>query len=186
MKKCIIILSLFSLLIFPIHADAKRFTVKRIIDGDTIVLGNKTRVRLIGIDAPELSKGECYSKKSKKKLRKLIKGKRVELRYDKDKWDRYKRKLAYVYLKKKFINKTMVVTGNAVTMFISPNYKKRIALRKAEKKAIRLNRGLWGKCVDDKEPSPIYECSYNAYNCSDFNTQIEAQEIYDTIKNKEL
>lgn len=188
MKKTIILLTLTLFIVVPIQGEAKKFKVKRVIDGDTIILKNDTRVRLIGIDTPE--KGECYYKKAKKKLRKLIKGKKVKLKYDEDKWDKYDRKLAYIYKGKKFINKYMVVAGYAEVMIVSPNDKRETALRKAQERAKDRDRGIWKHCSayddeeeeedsEDEEESSNYICSSNYYNCSDFNTHEEAQEAYD-------
>jgi len=55
----------------------KTYTVKRVVDGDTLLLTNGARVRIIGIDTPE--KGECGFTKSKAALVKLIQGKKVKL-----------------------------------------------------------------------------------------------------------
>src|SRR6056297_2019679 len=58
--------------------------VNRVIDGDTIVVGEK-HIRLLGINAPE--KGECFYKESKDRLSDLVLNKKVDLEagvYDTD------------------------------------------------------------------------------------------------------
>jgi endonuclease YncB( thermonuclease family) len=49
------------LLILPLIVHAGQFKVFRVYDGDTITVlenGKKTRVRLVGIDSPEMSRGK--------------------------------------------------------------------------------------------------------------------------------
>jgi endonuclease YncB( thermonuclease family) len=73
--------------------------VARVIDGDTLALTNGKRVRLVQIDSPELSSGECYSRASRTALvRHAPAGSRVTLEADPklDKLDRYGRLLRYV------------------------------------------------------------------------------------------
>jgi len=50
MKKLVV---LMMFLIIGIPAFAQNYTVKRVIDGDTLELTTGERVRLIGIDCPE-------------------------------------------------------------------------------------------------------------------------------------
>jgi micrococcal nuclease len=69
--------------------------VERVIDGDTVII-NGTSVRLLGINSPE--RGEDYYKKAKEFLEERILNKTVELRYGKEKYDKYNRKLAYLFL----------------------------------------------------------------------------------------
>jgi len=66
--------------------------VARVIDGDTIVITDGTKVRLLGIDAPE--RGECGYSTATKKLKALVEGKTVNLVGTKT--DKYDRRLAYV------------------------------------------------------------------------------------------
>lgn len=175
MKKASIILSIAFILI-PLVTSAKTYLVTNVIDGDTIELKNNVKVRLIGVDAPELSNHECYSNKSKNKLETLILGKRVKLIYDEEKTDSFGRKLAFVYRGSKFINKQILSSGNGKYLMIGPNIKNWEIFLDAEKTARDKNRGLWKKCED---PSNLpFDCSANIYNCSDFNSQGKAQEIF--------
>ena len=62
----------------------------------------------------------------------------------------------------------------------------------AQKEARENKRGLWAYCVSTPTPTstPMQPsekeiiCSYNAYNCSDFETHAEAQEVYDYCMQK--
>ena len=44
--------------------ETRRHIVARVIDGDTVELEDKIKVRLLGVNAPE--RGECYFEESKK------------------------------------------------------------------------------------------------------------------------
>jgi len=48
-----VFLSFLIFIPFISHSNAQTCTVKRVIDGDTLLLTNGEKVRLIGIDAPE-------------------------------------------------------------------------------------------------------------------------------------
>jgi len=74
--------------------------VSRIVDGDTIeVVGGSAAVRLIGVDAPEVTTGRnCYGAEATTRLGQLIPaGQRVRLVYDVERQDRFRRTLAYLY-----------------------------------------------------------------------------------------
>lgn len=86
--------------------------VVSIHDGDTITIlqgKQQIKVRLFGIDAPELK--QPYGKKSKQFLASLIAGQMVEVE-PKGK-DRYKRTLGIIYYKGQDINAQMVLNGYA-------------------------------------------------------------------------
>lgn len=93
MKKnqCLFIVVLFFLLIVSCQG-INIYKVKRIVDGDTIVLNNDKRVRYIGIDTPETKhprKGiEYFGKEASEANKKLVEGKRVRLEYDVQRTDK--------------------------------------------------------------------------------------------------
>ena len=122
--------------------DYTNILVKRVVDGDTLLLENGERVRLIGIDTPELHESNKLQRdaaRSKQDVntikemgqasyeftKKLVEGKRVSLEFDVEKYDKYDRLLAYVYLSKdkKFVNAEIVKEGYASLMTYPPNVK---------------------------------------------------------------
>ena len=96
--------------------DSETAVVTRIIDGDTIKIGNES-VRLLGINCPE--KGEKFSPEATKFLEEKILNKTVQIRFGKDKYDRYHRKLGYIFLNGKNINLEIVERGYANPYFPS-------------------------------------------------------------------
>jgi micrococcal nuclease len=90
-------------------------TVTKVYDGDTVLLSNGEKVRLIGIDCPEAYESEklfrdarrtqhdvevikAQGRQAKDIAARLAHGKRVILEYDLEKRDQYNRLLAYVYI----------------------------------------------------------------------------------------
>jgi len=90
--------------------------VDRIIDGDTIE-SNKTSIRLLGINTPE--RGELYYEEAKEFLEQEILNKTVNLKYGKERYDKYQRVLAYIFLDNTNINLKIVENGLANTYFPS-------------------------------------------------------------------
>lgn len=68
--------------------------VRRVVDGDTVELGNGEVVRLVGIDTPEV--GECGYDQASTALAVLVLGRRVVLVRPAEDRDRYGRLLRYV------------------------------------------------------------------------------------------
>ncbi|MBW2406005.1 MAG: thermonuclease family protein [Deltaproteobacteria bacterium] len=76
--------------------------MKWVHDGDTIVLTDGRYVRYIGINAPEIAhdnhKAEAFGYEAKNYNKSLVRSKTVRLEFDKEKYDRHGRLLAYVFL----------------------------------------------------------------------------------------
>ncbi len=133
------------------------YFVSRVIDGDTFIIkdeNNKSqRVRLIGIDAPESIKSEhkdiqFYGKESSRFLKKFLTKKYVRLEYDVRKKDKYRRILAYVYLKDgTFVNSYLVKKGYAKSVSYRPNTRHQSHLNKMEKIARKKQIGMWKKQI---------------------------------------
>ena len=119
--------------------------VKRVIDGDTIVVDNDTHVRLLGVNTPE--KGEKYYNEAKEFLNNLTLNQTVKLEYIGDKYDKYGRTLAYVILDRKNINTEQVRNGFA-NLYIYNNDKYTIELKQAWNECIQTNKNLCEKSTD--------------------------------------
>ena len=135
--------------------------VQRAVDGDTLKLETGERVRLIGIDTPEMHESDKLYRDSQRTgedvrtiqelgkrayefTKKLVEGKRVILEFDVERYDKYKRLLAYVYLKDgTFVNAEIVKQGYASLMTIPPNAKYSNLLLKLYQEARANKRGLW-------------------------------------------
>lgn len=78
----------------PTQPQPRTYLVARIVDGDTLELGNGEMVRLVGIDTPEV--GECGYDRASEALARMILGQAVTLEQSDEDRDRYGRLLRYV------------------------------------------------------------------------------------------
>lgn len=115
--------------------------VSEILDGDSFIIENGDEVRLIGVDAPELS--QPFALESKDVLESLILGKEVGLEKDETDRDRYGRLLRYVYVDGVFVNLEMVRLGYANIYSYPPDTKYEKEVIKAEEEAKEAKRGFW-------------------------------------------
>jgi endonuclease YncB( thermonuclease family) len=95
----------------------RTFLVTRIVDGDTIELGNGATVRLVGIDAPEA--GACGSERAADNLARLVLGKQVRLKESDEDRDRYGRLLRYVDIGGRDAGLRLIKNGLAVARYDS-------------------------------------------------------------------
>lgn len=118
--------------------------VKRVIDGDTIILDNGDHVRYIGINSPEV--GEPFYDEAKKRNSSLVEGKRVRLIVcPQEPRDKYGRLLAFIYLDDMLVNKVLLAEGLARLFIIPPcGTEKELEFGKAEKAAKARGAGIWG------------------------------------------
>ncbi len=127
--------------------------VTHVVDGDTFDVqdstGQTTRIRFIGLDAPESRKTphedvQYYGKEAKEYLKQRLKNQQVRLVNDVEPHDKYGRTLAYVYLADgTFLNAELVEQGYAVIMTIPPNVAHADELLELQQQARKNKRGLW-------------------------------------------
>ncbi|MBL8852114.1 MAG: thermonuclease family protein [Planctomycetaceae bacterium] len=124
------------------------FHVKRVVDGDTLLLQSGERVRLIGIDTPESVKPDTppqpYGQEASDFTKGLVEGRDVRLEFDRHREDQYGRTLAYVYIDDLFLNEEIVRQGfsRAETRFpFRSDFQKRFLA--AEEEARAAQRGIW-------------------------------------------
>jgi len=133
--------------------------VVRVIDGDTIAVrsrgGRTYRVRLIGIDTPEVFGGrECGGTEASASMKSLARpGGRVRVYGDpsQDRTDRFGRLLAYVKLRGGAqLNLAQVARGWAkVYVFGGHPFDQTATFRRAAARARAAERGVWGRCGGD-------------------------------------
>lgn len=117
--------------------DRQLVTVKRVVDGDTIELEDRQKLRYIGIDTPETvdprTTVQCFGKEASDKNKSLVEGKKVKLEKDVSETDKYGRLLRYVYLEDDtFINLVLVKEGFAKSSSYPPDIKHQEEFKKAE------------------------------------------------------
>ena len=119
--------------------------VTEVIDGDTFRTASGKTVRLLGINAPEMT--EPGADIAKDGLVLLILGKDVYLKRDVSDKDDYERILRYVYVGNKSINAELIIMGYVETRFYPPDTLYRKEFEELEQTAVRNKRGLWAFAV---------------------------------------
>jgi len=132
------------------------YRVVEVLDGDTIKVereGKTEKVRLLGIDAEELSEknqnNECWAETAKNGLEEKIGGKDVDLIVDitQGEKDIYGRLLRDVYLGDEWINGWLVERGLARVYEDYPSARN-VELENLQQNAIKNIIGLWkGECI---------------------------------------
>jgi endonuclease YncB( thermonuclease family)/DNA/RNA endonuclease YhcR with UshA esterase domain len=142
-------------------------TVKRVSDGDTVVLEGKVlgadRVRMLSIDTPEknyngLSQGYHAEQASEALVSMLPVGTEISIEVGEDPLDNYGRLLGHIHVMKNGaemdVNQEMVRLGMAVPYFIYPNFEHFEAYSAAAAEAIENGSGMWDPA------NPIEELPY--------------------------
>ena len=131
----------------PSHRSAP-VLVRVVVDGDTIDVATVGRVRLLGIDAPELGRGfdtsAPFAQEARAALVSLVDGRWVRLEQEGPALDVYDRHLAYVIREDGvFVNAALVRAGLARVSARVP-LARLDELRQAEAEAQSFRRGMWG------------------------------------------
>jgi micrococcal nuclease len=117
-------------------------------DGDTLWLSGIGKLRLIGVDTPEVyGDDECYGRRASEFVeRTLPLGTNVSYRLGTEERDRYGRALGYVYFGRgRFLNLLLVRSGYAQVLTIPPNVEFAERFSRAARRARAAGRGLWGR-----------------------------------------
>jgi micrococcal nuclease len=123
--------------------------VARVNDGDTVTLRGGKKVRLLQIDAPELT-DDCYGLAAKSALERHVRpGTQAQLLRDPglDQTDRYGRLLRYVVVHGENVNVALVREGAASPYFFRKErgiYAGELV--RAVDEARKASRGYWGAC----------------------------------------
>ena len=139
-----------------VPVDAFEMTVESVHDGDTlrarvttpnaVIAGlETTRVRLLGIDTPEISpRLDCWGAEA---TALVPVGSTIRVAADADVHDQYGRTLLYVWTPDgRFVNGELVAQGDARVEVYSPNRTHEALLRALEAEAAAAAAGQWGAC----------------------------------------
>lgn len=129
------------------------FRVTRVLDGDTIVLNNGERVRLIGVDAPETHHPELpvqrFGEEATEFLKRFAEGFECTLEYEPNNLrDQYGRLLAYVFVGDRLANAEIIRRGYAYAYTRFP-FRRRAEFIALEREARARQYGLWHLSLRD-------------------------------------
>jgi micrococcal nuclease len=132
--------------------------VRRVVDGDTLLMQSGARVRLEGVDTPETVRKnhpvEPWGPEASAFTKAFVKqaGGRVKLTFSNERLDKFGRYLAFVWDGDRMLNEELVRAGLAEARLgwnFSSALKRR--LRLAQEEAKRERRGIWSGSA----PKPI-------------------------------
>lgn len=134
----------------PLPQETREARVRYVIDGDTVRLVDGRRIRLIGLDTPELARkgqpDEPFAQAARVRLAELIaaNGDRVRLQYGAERRDRYGRTLAHLYDDQgRNLEEILLREGYARMIAIAPNVALADCHLAAELDARREGLRLW-------------------------------------------
>ena len=135
---------------YDFQSTAETAHVKWVYDGDTLLLDDERKIRIIGIDTPETrhykQAAEAYGAKAREALRELLQryDYKVALYYGKERLDRYGRTLAHVILPDGTnVSQWLLQQGFAHTMVIPPNVQLADCYQKAQASAKAQRLRIW-------------------------------------------
>jgi len=124
--------------------------VMAVNDGDTLTVrirGRAEKIRLIGIDAPEMGQ-RPWGSRAKEHLQSLVSSSEwnVDAGFDVVQRDKYGRILAYIFSKNgELLNTRMIRDGYAVMFTLPPNVKYAGEFAEAQRQARERKLGIWGR-----------------------------------------
>ena len=124
------------------------YKVKTVYDGDTVVLEDGRKIRLLGINTPEVQHrdkmAEAGGEEAKLWLMNKLQHAKVRMEIDAEKTDKYGRTLAHLFTEEKeHINLSLVKAGLATVSIYPPNLLYVNELVAAEKQAEKTKIGIW-------------------------------------------
>jgi endonuclease YncB( thermonuclease family) len=134
------------------------YHIKTVYDGDTVVLEDGQKVRLLGINTPEIShrgnEADAGGEDAKKWLIAKLKDGKVRLETDVEKTDSYGRTLGHLFTENnEHINVLLVAAGLAEVSIWPPNLKYTNDLVTAEQQAESAKLGIWQR--PEYAPIPV-------------------------------
>jgi micrococcal nuclease len=128
---------------------ATEATVDYVHDGDTLFLTDGRKVRMLGINTPEIGDNlECYGDEATGLLRQLLpEGTHVWVLPDIEPLDQYGRSLLFIYTDDSTnVNLEMLRQGAAEVEMYRPNLMFQAEIEATERSAVDAAAGLWGAC----------------------------------------
>ena len=131
-----------------LRAGAEHHPVRFVVDGDTIDVSHVGRVRLLGIDAPEIGLGfdtpAAFAQEARALLTTLVAARYVSLETDGDRFDKYGRRLAYVLRDDGLLVNAEMLRAGLARVSARRRLRRLSELQAAERAAKVARRGMWG------------------------------------------
>ncbi len=135
-------------------------TVVAVLDGDTVVLDDGSKVRYLGVDTPEMDhetgRHACYAREAYESNKAWVLGRRVTLAYEEPKRDEHGRLLAYVLTPEGMVvNAELVRQGLAYVFRGAQEFSKFPEFLALQREAVLARRGMHGACAVREEKAYV-------------------------------
>lgn len=146
----------------PVDSQGELVEISFVYDGDTVKLKDGRKVRLIGINTPEIGgdgkPDEPGASAASGLLRQLVENNQdlLFMRLGTESSDRYQRILAHLYDRQgKSVTESLLLNGAGYTLTVPPNLKNQECFKQAELKARNGRVGVWRSpaILTDKIPN---------------------------------
>jgi micrococcal nuclease len=122
------------------------YQIERIVDVDTLLLTNGAQVRLIGVKTPEPSPSDhsvdAWGPEARQFTETFLSGRLVRLQFDRQRLDRDRRLLAYVWVEDRMLNEELIRAGLArAELGFHGSESMKTRFRRAEREAKAAGRG---------------------------------------------
>ncbi len=143
------------------------YHVKTVYDGDTVVLDDGQKIRLLGINTPEVqhrgNQADAGGEEAKNWLIAKLKDAKVRLETDVEKNDSYGRTLGHLFTENnEHINVLLVAAGLAEASIWPPNLKYANELVTAEQQAESAKLGIWQR--PEYAPIPVEQLTEEGHH----------------------
>lgn len=138
-----------------------RFTIVRVIDGDTVELKGGDKLRLLSIDTPE--KGDLFYDEATMFVREIALGRVGRIEFSSRRRDKYGRLLGYLYIDSVFVNRQILVNGLGYLYLFKDTdigREETNILLEAQRSAMKAKVGLWSIERDSEDYYLAVEGSY--------------------------
>jgi len=135
----------------PVDHIDETVRIRQVFDGDTVLLMDGRKVRLLGINTPEIDhqngNDEPLAREARQSLLRTLNGaSSIGLRYGKHRQDHYGRVLAHVIVDgHRDVQQILLEQGLAMAIAISPNLWNQDCYQASENQARRQQIGVWGQ-----------------------------------------
>ncbi len=120
----------------------------KVHDGDTLQLADGRKLRLIGVNTPELAREERPAQPLAEAARDALRRRlgpraRLALHYDRQRRDRYGRLLAHAFHEGRNLSAWLLRRGYGAVVAVPPNLDYHECYRRSEQEARAQGRGIW-------------------------------------------
>jgi len=159
----------------PVFASSEKAVIRYIHDGDTVHLSDNRKVRLIGIDTPELARKirhqlqpeQAFAKEARDYARNLIKqlGSQVNLMPGKEASDKYGRQLFHIQLSDGSLLQTRLLNaGLAVAFTTPPNQQFSLCYQQYEDQAKAQKKRIWDHPKYKSIPASVLTSEHKGFH----------------------